>query len=405
MGLAIPRAPRAKMSVPMPNDTQTLHARLEALEKASRAKDQYLALLSHELRNHIHAIRTNVWLIKARNRDAEVVRPSEAIDRQVVRLAHLVDELMESMHVADKGNLEFGEAELQQVVRAAVEAAQAVHDVHRRELTVAMPERPIYVSADAPRLQHAFGRLIDNAIRYSPQQGAIAVTARREAGDVVVSVKDEGRGIASEQLAGLFHRFEEGNGPPRAEGAGLGIGLHVARELVEAHAGTIEARSEGPGRGAEFLVRLPTIEAEDEPEFGPGAAAPAPPEGLRILVVDDNRDAADSLAEVLQAYGHQVRTAYGGEEAVRIAEGGGLQVALVDIGMPSVDGFEVAARISASAAARETLLVAVTGWGEKADRERSRRAGFAYHLTKPVDFDALASLLSSAARRFEAAPA
>lgn len=401
MGLPSPASTGAKMAIPMPHDTPTLQARLDALERANRAKDQYLALLSHELRNHIHAIRTNVWLIKARNRVSDVVRPSEAIDRQVVRLAHLVDELMESMHAADKGNLEFGEAVLQQVVRAAVESAQAVHDVHRRELTVDLPERPIYVSADAPRLQHALGRLLDNAIRYTPQQGAIVISARREAGEVLVSVKDEGCGIPPGELAGLFDRFEARNGAPPPAGAGLGIGLHVARELIEAHGGTIVARSDGPGRGAEFIVRLPTIEGEDEAQFGPDPVAEAPDEGLRILVVDDNHDAADSLAEVLQAYGHRVRTAYGGEEAVQVAKDGGVNVALVDIGMPSVDGFEVAERISAAPAARDTLLVAVTGWGEKADRERSRQAGFAYHLTKPVDYDALASLLSTASRRTE----
>lgn len=366
------------------------------------SQDLFLPLLSHELRNHIHAIRTNVWLIQARTRDAEVRRPTEAIDRQVVRLSHLVDELMESMRLSDRENLEFGETVLQQIVGAAVEAAQATHDVHRRELTVDLPERPLYVSADAPRLQHALGRLIDNAIRATPQQGAIVVSARREAGDAVVSVKDSGCGIAADQLAGIFHRFQSRNGAPRGEGEGLGIGLHVARELVEAHGGTIEARSAGLGCGAEFVIRIPTIEGEDEVELE-GSAVAAKDHALSILVVDDNRDAADSLAEVLATYGHDVKTAYGGEEAVRIAEAGGAHVALVDIGMPTVDGFQVAQRISHSPAGRGTLLVAVTGWGEKADRERSREAGFAYHLTKPVDFDALASLLSSAERRMEAA--
>lgn len=366
------------------------------------AQDLFLPLLSHELRNHIHAIRTNVWLIQARTRDAEVRRPTEAIDRQVVRLSHLVDELMESMRVSDRENLEFGETVLQQVVGAAIEAAQATHDVHRREFTVELPERPLYVNADAPRLQHALGRLIDNAIRATPQQGTIVVSARREAGDAVISVKDSGCGIAADELSGIFHRFQSRNGAPRGEGEGLGIGLHVARELVEAHGGTIEAHSAGPGCGAEFVIRVPTIEGEDEVELE-GSAVAAKDHALSILVVDDNRDAADSLAEVLATYGHDVKTAYGGEEAVHIAESGGADVALVDIGMPTVDGFQVAQRISRSPSGRGTLLVAVTGWGEKADRERSREAGFAYHLTKPVDFDALASLLSAAGRRMETA--
>lgn len=386
----------------MSKDQKALEARIEELERAERAKDQFLSLLSHELRNHIHAIRTNVWLIKARNRDVEISRPSDAIDRQVVKLARLVDDLLESMRATSKSNLRFGEVMLQQVIGAAIEAAQAAHDVHRRELTVQMPERPVYVNADAPRLQHAVGRLIDNAIRYSPQQAAIVVSARREAADAVISVKDAGQGIAAADLERIFHRFEDrGEGDvPKQEGEGLGIGLHVARELVELHGGTIEARSEGPGRGAEFVIRIPTIEAEDEEQTED--VLEAPEKGLSILVVDDNRDAADSLAEVLQAYGHRVTAAYGGEEAVTVAGRGGVQVALVDIGMPTVDGFQVAERISHSEAGKETLLVAVTGWGEKADRERSRQAGFAYHLTKPVDFDALASLLSTASRRQQA---
>ena len=384
----------------MPHDTTTLQARIEELEKNDRAKDQFLALLSHEFRNHIHAIRTNVWLIKARNRDQEIARPSDAIDRQVLKLSRLVEDLLDSMRATNKSNLSFGSTMLQQVVQAAIEATKATLDAHRRELTVEMPDKPIYVNADAPRLQQVVSNLLSNAIKYSAQQDAVAVTLRREAGDVVLSVMDRGRGIAAEQLEGLFHAFDKGP-QARPEGSeGLGIGLHVARELVEAHGGSVEARSAGLGKGSEFIVRLPTIEAPEE-DLAPEPESTG--DGLSILVVDDNRDAADSLAEVLQAYGHRVKAAYGGEDAVQLAARGGVQVALVDIGMPTVDGFQVAQRISQSPAGRETLLVAVTGWGEKADRARSKEAGFAYHLTKPVDFDALASLLSTAARRAQAA--
>ena len=380
----------------MPHDTNTLEARIEELEKNDRAKDQFLALLSHELRNHIHAIRTNVWLIKARNRDPEIGRPSDAIDRQVVKLSRLVEELLDSIRATNRSNLSFGATMLQQVVQSSLEAIKATMDVHRRELAIDMPPKPIYVNADAPRLQQVVVNLLSNAIKYSGQQDGVQVSMRREAADVVIAVKDRGRGIAAEQMARLFNAFEGGTPVRSADSEGLGIGLHVSREIVEAHGGTIEAHSAGAGQGAELIVRLPTIEGPEEER-----AEPAQPSAgaLSILVVDDNRDAADSLAEVLQAYGHKVDTAYGGEEAIGVAEQGNVQVALVDIGMPTVDGFQVAERISRSPQARGTLLVAVTGWGEKADRERSKQAGFAYHLTKPVDFDALASLLSTAARR------
>ena len=381
----------------MPQDTKTLEARIEELEKNDRAKDQFLALLSHELRNHIHAIRTNVWLIKARNRDPEIGRPSDAIDRQVVKLSRLVEELLDSIRATNKSNLSFGSTMLQQVVQSSLETIRATMDVHRRELTIDMPDKPIFVNADAPRLQQVVMNLLSNAIKYSGQQDAVHLTMRREAADVVLSVRDHGRGISAEQMPRMFRAFEGGTPVRSADSEGLGIGLHVSREIMEAHGGTIEARSDGAGRGSEFTVRMPTIESEEEER---DAQQSQPQEGtLKILVVDDNHDAADSLAEVLQAYGHKVNTVYGGEEAIDVAAKGDVQVALVDIGMPTVDGFQVAERISRSPQGKSTLLVAVTGWGEKADRERSRQAGFAYHLTKPVDFDALASLLSTAARK------
>ena len=217
-------------------------------------------------------------------------------------------------------------------------------------------------------------------------------------GHVLISVKDQGAGIDAKDIPGIFNLYTEGRADRKPNAEGLGIGLHVAREVIEAHGGTIEAKSEGVGKGSEFNIRLPLVASRprtmQRPEATNGAASP-----LSILVVDDNHDAADSLAQVLEAQGHRVEAAYGGEEAVQRAARGGLQVALVDIGMPTVDGFQVAERISKTPAARDTLLVAITGWGEKSDRVRSKEAGFAYHLTKPVDFDALASLLATAARR------
>ena len=377
---------------------EDLQARIDELEKADRAKDQFLALLSHELRNHIHAIRTNAWLIKARTKDAELARPTDAIDRQVVKLSKLVEDLLDVIRVAQKSHLAFEDVTLQQVVSAAVASTQAAVNTHRRELLVAVPDEPLYIHADATRLQQAISNVLQNAVKYSAQQSTVRVRLFEENGQATISIKDQGLGIEPKDLPRIFDLYVEGEGDKKPDAEGLGIGLHVARQLVEAHGGTIQAKSEGLGKGAEFLLRLPLVARA--PQALAQEAAGAKPEGrLSILVVDDNHDAADSLAQVLEAYGHRVEAAYGGEEAVQRAARGDLQVALVDIGMPTVDGFQVAERISHTPAAKDTLLVAVTGWGEKSDRARSKQAGFAYHLTKPVDFDALATLLATAARR------
>jgi CheY-like chemotaxis protein len=390
----------------MKMDAHDLESRIQELEKADKAKDQFLALLSHELRNHIHAIRTNVWLIKARSRDVEIARPSDAIDRQVVKLSRLTEDLLDVIRVTQKSALSFDTVTLQQVVSAAVISVKESVDAHRREISVVMPDAPIYISGDAARLQQAIGNLLHNAIKYSPQQGAVVISVKQNGRDASVSVKDSGIGISAEDMSHIFNLFNEGPAARKPGAEGLGIGLHVARELVEAHGGHIEAKSEGAGRGAEFTLSLPTVEPPAEVRAAEAAAAAVAngrdEASLRILVVDDNRDAADSLAEVLEAYGHDVRAVYGGEDALRVACESNVQVALVDIGMPTVDGFQVAERISHCEAGKDTLLVAVTGWGEKADRTRSKAAGFAYHLTKPVDFDALASLLAIAARRSHA---
>ena len=380
------------------DELEELQARVDELERADRAKDQFLALLSHELRNHIHAIRTNAWLIKARVKDAELARPTDAIDRQVVKLSKLVEDLLDVIRVTKKSQLAFENVSIQQVVGGALEATQATVNAHRRDINVAVSDEPLMVSADVARLQQAISNILQNAIKFSPQQSTIRVQVYEDRGEAVVSVKDHGAGIEPERIPGLFKLYVDGGGERKPDGGGLGIGLHVAKELVEAHGGTVEARSEGAGKGSEFIVRLPLMAGS--PKFDGGAQLTATKDTrLSILVVDDNHDAADSLAQVLEAYGHNVEAAYGGEEAVQRAARGDVQVALVDIGMPTVDGFQVAERISRTPAASGTLLVAVTGWGEKSDRTRSKQAGFAYHLTKPVDFDALASLLATAARR------
>jgi len=377
---------------------EDLQARVSELEKADRAKDQFLALLSHELRNHIHAIRTNAWLIKARAKDPELGRPTEAIDRQVVRLSKLVDDLLDVIRVARKSELAFEDVSIQRIVSAAIAATRAAVNVERRELTVQLLDQPLFVQADPARLQVAIGHLLHNAVKFSPQQGRIQVRVFEERGEAVVAVRDQGVGISAEDLPNVFNlAIDTARRKPGTDG--LGIGLHVAKELAEAHGGSIEARSAGIGEGSEFTLRLPLLVRPPQADADAANLSAANGQALRILVVDDNHDAADSLAQLLQAYGHEAEVAYGGEQAVQRAARGDINVALVDIGMPTVDGFQVAERISKHASGKDTLLVAITGWGEHSDRARSKQAGFAYHLTKPVDIDTLASLLSTASRK------
>ena len=374
--------------------------RLDESDRAMRVRSEFLSILSHQLRNPIQAIHTNALLIKSRTKEVELTRPADAIDRQVDRLTRILDDLLDVIKVAQGEELALQPVSIQQVVGAAVEAARKGVDSHRREVTVNMPAEPIYLSADPGRLEKAIGNVLANAVKYSQQQGEILVTVTRDNGSVLVCVRDQGAGIAAEILPHVFNFFTHGrsNGARRDVNAGLGIGLHISREIVEAHGGTIEAKSEGPGKGAEFIVRLPAT--ADAPAKESAHRSPyEEKQALRILVVDDNRDAADSLATLLEVYGHTGLVAYDGETALEKAEKMRPHVALVDIGMPSMNGHEVARRIKEAPWGAETLLVAVTGWGAKSDRARSKEAGFAYHLTKPVDYDTLASLLATVVRK------
>jgi CheY-like chemotaxis protein/two-component sensor histidine kinase len=359
--------------------------------------EQFLAILSHALRNPVQAISTNAWLIRSRTGDEKLVRPAEAIERQVTRLSQVLDDLLDVARVSRRIELDLQPVTLQGVVSAAVVATQASVDSHRRELTVEMAKAPLRVLADVPRLEQALGNLLANAVKYSPQQGLVLVTVKRDKREALISVKDEGIGISADEMPTVFERFVHRVGARKPSEEGYGLGLHVARELIEGHGGRVEAKSEGRGKGSEFVVRIPLAPASFI-DTSAKEEATAEPRKLAILVVDDSPDAADSLAEVLSAQGHAARAAYGGAEALRLAAETPFDVALVDIGMPTVDGLEVARRISGSPEGANTLLVAVTGWGANDDRERSKAAGFAYHLTKPIDYDTLGALLATAAR-------
>jgi CheY-like chemotaxis protein len=360
--------------------------------------DEFLAILSHELRNPVQAISTNAWLIRTRAADETISRPAEAIERQVARLSKVLDDVLDMVRISRKTDLKLTPVSLQQVVGAAVARTRGSIDAHRRELTVEMAQAPLLVNAEAPRLEQAIANILHNAVKYSPQQGTILVTVKEDSGEALVSVKDEGVGLSPEEIPSLFKLGPGGSAPKKHGAGGLGIGLHISRALIESHGGRVEARSEGPGKGSEFIVHLPLGQGHGIGMAPEEEAQPAE-KRLHILVVDDNHDAADSFSEVLRVLGHDAQAAYGGREAIEAATQGAFDVALVDIGMPTVDGLEVARAISKSPACAHTLLVAITGWGTRADRERSHEAGFAYHLTKPVDYDTLGALLATAARR------
>src|SRR5258706_3232428 len=359
---------------------------------------EFLTVLSHQLRNPVQAISSNAWLLKSRATDEKILRPAEAIERQVARLSKVLDDVADMVRITRSAALETAPVDLQQVVGAAVTAIRESMDTHRREIEVEMPDAPIPVKADAKRLAQAIGNVLHNAVKFSPQQGRIEVRVKRSGDTATLSVKDRGGGIAAEELRRVFEPFAHGKSRSHRSEVELGSGLHVARQLLRAHGGGIEAYSAGPGKGAEFLLRLPV--ADGESARPPAREDPDDERGrLTVLVVDDNRDAADSLAEGLLAYGHRATTAYGGKEAIEKGTREGYDVALVDIGMPEVDGLEVARQIHRSERGSRTMLVALTGWGANEDRDRSKQAGFAFHLTKPVDIDTLGALLATAARR------
>jgi len=359
---------------------------------------EFLTVLSHQLRNPVQAISSNAWLLKSRASDDKVLRPAEAIERQVARLSKVLDDVLDMVRITRNAELETAHVSLQQVVTAAVATVQEATDLQRREIEVDMPEQAITVNADARRLTQAIGNVLHNAVKFSPQQGRIDVRVKRSGDTATVSVKDQGIGIAHEDMARVFEPFAHGKSRSHHSEVELGIGLHIARQLMRAHGGGIEAHSAGSGKGAEFLIRMP-VATQAESSVAPRESPDETADRLSVLVVDDNRDAADSLTEVLAVYGHETRAAYGGQEAIEIGTARAYDVALVDIGMPNVDGLEVARQISRSPRGQYTMLVALTGWGANEDRERSKQAGFAYHLTKPVDIDTLGALLATAARR------
>ncbi len=362
------------------------------LREADARKDEFLAMLAHELRNPLAPIVNVTQLIRMRfgNGADDIVRHLDLLDRQTLHLSKLIDDLLEVSRITrGKIRLERDVVNAADLVLRAVEMSRPLLDARGHQLDVTLPAEPIHLNADATRVAQVLGNLLNNAAKYTDEGGHVVVAAEREGRHVVFRVRDDGIGIPAELVPQLFELFAQGETSLDRSQGGLGIGLTLARGLVELHGGTVHAHSEGAGRGSEFVVRLPALEPRRR-RARPADDGIEDPElpSRRVVVVDDNRDAADSLAELLQNAGQSVRVAHDGPSTLEVVRAHRAEIVLLDIGLPRMNGYEVAAELRREHGER-LVLVALTGYGQQEDRRRSRAAGFDHHLVKPIRFATL----------------
>ena len=372
---------------------QAMREQAERLAESDRAKDEFLATLSHELRNPLAPLRNALSLLLRMPHDERTQPIHAMMERQVNYLVRLVDDLLEVSRISRGAfSLRNERVELASVVRNAVETCEPLLKAARHELDTDLPDEQLWLDGDPIRLAQILANILNNAVKYTHDGGHIALRARREGNEAVISIRDDGVGIEAADLPRIFQMFNRGDRDNSGSQGGLGIGLALARRLAQMHDGSLDARSDGLGMGSEFVVRLPLASA--------APVASALPERddedlqrTRVLVVDDNQDAADSLSMVLDVLGAEVRVAHDGAEALATFAGYSPSVVLLDIGMPGMNGYEVARAIRAQFPKSAAILVALTGWGQEDDRRRAREAGFDHHLVKPVDLDVLQDLL------------
>jgi CheY-like chemotaxis protein len=365
------------------------------LSQADRRKDEFLAMLAHELRNPLAPIRNAVEVLRRSGADeATIDKTTDMMGRQLAHMVRLIDDLLDVSRVSlGKIELRQGPVDLASIVNHAVEPGRVLLEKGGVNLTLRLPDVPIYIHADATRMTQVVGNLLNNALKFTPTGGEISVIVEREDGHAVVRVRDTGIGIEADHLRHVFDMFMQVDTTLERTKSGLGIGLTLAKTLVELHHGTIEAHSPGVGRGTELVVRIPVV---DPPvATAPSRLAKQTTSGSRrVLVVDDNHDSAESLQILLQLSGHEVRTAHDGLEAVNAAASFLPDVVLLDIGLPGLNGYEAARRIRALPSGRTLKLVALTGWGQERDRQQSTESGFDVHLVKPVDHGVLLKLIT-----------
>lgn len=385
---------------------QALRESERALREADRRKDEFLALLAHELRNPLAPIRYALATSRKAGRTLEQQRRAEeVIERQVAHMSRLLDDLLDVSRITH-GTLELKKSrtELTLVLGAAIEAARPILDSKHHTLSLDLPKQTVRLEADPVRLAQVFSNLLINAAKYTDAGGSIELRATCEENGVVAAVRDNGMGISADMMPRLFTLFSQAHTALGRSEGGLGVGLALTRGLVALHGGRVEARSDGPGRGSEFIVRLPVgVPASEASRVEVSADGPAADAGLKILVVDDSRDAADTCATVLELSGHEVQTAYNGRRALELARTFRPRALLLDIGLPDVNGYELARAIRAAPWAEGMVLIAVTGWGQGEDRRRALEAGFDHHLTKPIAAETLESLLQSLGAEFHGA--
>lgn len=367
----------------------------QAAREADRRKDEFLALLAHELRNPLAPIRNAVDILRrSEEPESGLTRIADMIERQVGQLTRMVDDLLDVSRIGQgKIALKKEPLELRDICRTAAETVRPQLDAKAQRLEIRLPDTPVWSEGDPVRLTQVLSNLLGNAVKFTGEGGRIALILEKFNYHALIRVRDNGAGMLPELLPRVFDLFTQGQaGRDRALG-GLGIGLSLVKSLVELHGGKVEAHSDGPGLGSEFVVRLPMAAAPDRP----GDAASEPDgsvEGLRILVVDDNRDAAESLAMMLELEGHQVQTAEDGYVALGLVRGFRPRVVLLDIGLPGMDGYQVARRLREDPEMTGLRIIAISGYGSDEDRELSRAAGFDCHLVKPVDPERLNDVLA-----------
>jgi PAS domain S-box-containing protein len=368
----------------------------EALREADRRKDEFLATMAHELRNPLAPMRNALQIIQMAGSDAAAVAQArEMLERQMRHMVRLVDDLLDVSRIT-RGKLDLRKqrVDLAAVVHTAVETSRPLIEAAGHHLSITLPPQPVFVDGDPVRLAQVFANLLNNAAKYTERGGKIWLTVGRQRSDVVVSVRDTGLGIPREMLGKVFELFTQVDRTLEKAQGGLGIGLTLVRRLTEMHGGSVEARSGGCGHGSEFTVRMPAIlivPARDEGAEEETTSS----SGRRILVVDDNRDSALSLGMLLQLMGNRVRTAHDGLEAVQAAENFRPDVVLLDLGLPKLNGYEVARHIRGQPWGGDIVLIAVTGWGQEEDRRRSMAAGFNLHMVKPLEPAALEKVLAN----------